>query len=346
MIVGALSFITALFVLAAPEVMPLFTGSEFTPELDGQLRPVLDWRDPAVRRVFVLMLPVTLSLGLINFNLVINSLFAARLIDPQLAPATIDAAFRLYMLPQGIFSVAIATVLFPSLSRLAVRGDLDGFRATLSLGLRQIAFLLVPASAVGAVLCVPIVRLLYEGGDFTPAQTDIVAESLAAFMAGLTFNGAMLMLNRAFFSLQSPWIPTWIALGNLFLNAALNAGLYRVGIWGIPLATSIVNLAGTAALLVVMRRRLGHVDGAAIAQSAARIVVVSAVTASVAYLVWLGLDELAGRSAGAQVVSVGLALAAATGAYLLYARLLGIRELQALLSLVGRSGRRSGGSPA
>ena len=91
--------------------------------LDGRLRLVIDWRDPAVRRVFVLMLPVTLGLGLINFNLVVNSFFAARFIDPELAPASIDAAFRLYMLPQGIFSVAVATVLFPRLSRLAASGD-------------------------------------------------------------------------------------------------------------------------------------------------------------------------------------------------------------------------------
>ena len=90
------------------------------------------------------MLPVTLTLGLINVNAVIDSIFASRLIDPDLAPTAIDKAFRLYMLPQGMFSVAVATVLFPALARLAARGDLDGFRATVSVGLRQIGFLLVP----------------------------------------------------------------------------------------------------------------------------------------------------------------------------------------------------------
>ena len=89
--------------------------------LDDRLRLVFDWRDPAVRRVFVLMLPVTIGLGLINFNLVVNTLFASRFIDPDLAPRAIDAAFRIYMLPQGMFSVAIATVLFPRLSRLSAR---------------------------------------------------------------------------------------------------------------------------------------------------------------------------------------------------------------------------------
>src|SRR3989449_1294166 len=130
--------------------------------LDGRLRVLIDWRDPAVSRVLKLMLPVTLGLGLINFNAVVDSVFASRLIDPELAPTAIDRAFRIYMLPQGMFSVAVATVLFPSLSRLAARGDLDGFRSTVGLGLRQIAFLLVPASVFAAVLAEPIVRLVYH----------------------------------------------------------------------------------------------------------------------------------------------------------------------------------------
>src|SRR5213079_3754981 len=95
---------------------------------------VLDWRDPAVRQVLRLMIPVTLSLGLINFNALVDTLFASRLIDPELAPTAIDKAFRLYMLPQGMFSVAVATVLFPALARLAARRDLDGFRDTVNLG--------------------------------------------------------------------------------------------------------------------------------------------------------------------------------------------------------------------
>ena len=159
------------------------------------------------------MLPITLGVGLINFNLVINTFFASRFVDPELAPSAIDAAFRIYMLPQGIFSVAVATVLFPRLSRLAARNDIAGFRDTVSLGLRQIGFLLLPASAVGAVLAVPIVRLLYQRGAFDADQTQVVAGAFAAFALGLTFNGTMLMLNRAFFSLQSAWVPTAIALG-------------------------------------------------------------------------------------------------------------------------------------
>jgi putative peptidoglycan lipid II flippase len=306
--------------------------------LGGRLQFVLDWRDPAVKQVFVLMVPVTLGLGLINVNALIDGIFAAQLINPDIAPSAINAAFRIYMLPQGMFSVAVATVLFPRLSRLATRGDLVGFRDNVALGLGQIGFLLIPASAIGAVLAVPIVRLIYERGAFTPDQTTVVAGALAAFTLGLTFNGTMLMLTRAFFSLQSPWVPTVVALGNLGVNAALDAAFYRYGVWGIPLATSFVNMAGTAALVILFRRRVGRMNGRALVSSYVRITVAAAVAAGAAAGVWYLLDRLLGRSLGGQVVSVGAGLATAVAVYLVCARLLRIPELRALLSLRRRSG--------
>jgi putative peptidoglycan lipid II flippase len=312
---------------------------------DGRIRAVLDLRDPAVKRVLVLMLPVTLALGLINFSFVVNTFFASRFVDPELAPSAIDAAFRIYMLPQGMFSVAVATVLFPRLSRLAARADLEGFRQTVSLGLRQIGFLLVPASAVAAVLAEPIVRLLYQRGEFTADQTPVVAGALAAFALGLAFNGTMLMLNRSFFSLQSPWVPSAVALGALVLNAVLAAVLYRVGVWGIPLATSLVNIAGTLGLLAILRRRLGRLDGMAIATSYGRIAVASAVAAAAAFGVWWGLDEALGRSLGAQVVSVGVGILAAASVYLGASALFRVRELQMLLSLRRASATTDGNRP-
>ena len=306
---------------------------------DGRIRAVIDLRDPAVKRVFALMLPVALGLGLINFNLVINTFFASRYIDPKLAPSAIDAAFRIYMLPQGMFSVAVATVLFPRLSRLAAQADTEAFRDTVSLGLRQIGFLLLPASAVAAVLAEPITRLLYERGAFGAGETRVVAGALAAFALGLTFNGTMLMLNRTFFSLQNAWVPTTVALGNLGLNVVLNIGLYRVGVWGIPLATSLVNIAGTAALLFVFRRRIGRIDGRRLADSYARISVAAALAAGVAFGSWFGLDALLGRSLGAQVVSVGGAITLAIAFFLVVSRVLRIGELDTLLSLRRGSAR-------
>jgi putative peptidoglycan lipid II flippase len=146
----------------------------------------------------------------------------------------------------------------------------------------------------------------------------------------------MLMLNRAFFSLRLNWIPTKIALGNLFFNAVLDLALYRVGVWGIPLATAICNVAGTLALLVVLRRRIRRIDGRSIAATTSRVVVASAVVAAVSWAIWRPLDSTLGRSFLAQVVSLGTALTAAVAAYLICCRLLRVRELDALLSLRNR----------
>jgi putative peptidoglycan lipid II flippase len=301
--------------------------------LDGRLRVLIDWRDPAVWRVFKLMIPVTLGLGLINFNAVVDSIFASRLIDPELAPTAIDKAFRLYMLPQGIFSVAITTVLFPSLSRMAARGDTVAFRDTLGLGLRQIAFLLIPAGVMSAVLAEPITRIVYQRGQFAPSQTPVVAAALAAFSVGLVFNGFMLLLNRGFFSLQSNWIPTAVALANLALNAVFDAIFYRFGTWGIPFATSLVNVAGTAILLVLMRRRLGRLDMTTILHSVVRILIASAALAGVAYGLWYLIDRELGGSFGAQLLAVSAALIGGTAVYLLACKALKVRELGALLAL-------------
>jgi putative peptidoglycan lipid II flippase len=304
--------------------------------LDGRLRVVIDYRDPAVWRVFKLMIPVTVSLGLINLNAVIGTFVASALIDPTIAPTAIDRAFRIYMLPQGMFSVAVATVLFPTLSRLVARADMVGFRATVAEGLRQIGFLLIPASVFCAVLAEPLVRIVYQRGEFTPDQTPIVASALAAFSLGLTFNGMMLLLNRAFFGLQLPRIPTIVAGANLVLNTALYLLLYRVGVWGVPLAISIANIAGAAALLILLQRRVGGLELRRTTDAFLRITAASAALGVVSYAVWWVLDDVFGRSFLGQLVSVGGAVTLGGLVYLGACRALGVREMQTLLSLRAR----------
>jgi putative peptidoglycan lipid II flippase len=304
--------------------------------LDGRLMMVIDWRDPAVRRVLALMLPVTLTIGLINVNFLVGTVFASRLLDPELAPTAIDKAFRLYMLPQGIFAVAVTTVLFPTLARFAARADATGLRRALDGGIRQIAFLLVPAGLVSILLADPIVRLIYERGEFTASDTVIVADCLQAFSIGLVFNGWMLILNRSFYAVQSNWIPTAVALGAVVLNAVLNGVFYRFGIWGIPLASAVVNVVGAAALLTMMRRRVGLEPVGRTAGVVARIALAGGGAAGAAFLVWYGIDDWLGRSVVAQLVSVGSALVTAALVYAGAARGLGIRELEALLLLRAR----------
>src|SRR5215210_3764813 len=156
----------------------------------------LDWRNERVRRVLKLMLPVTIALGLINLSLLINSLFATLVSDQ--APAAIDKAFRIYQLPQGLFSISIATILFPTLSRLAARGAQDDLRRTMGNGVRQICLMLIPSAVIMAVLAVPITRLVYDRVAFDAPATDLVATAMLWWAISLPFQGVSLLLSRTF----------------------------------------------------------------------------------------------------------------------------------------------------
>ena len=118
--------------------------------IDFRLQFHIDWRDPRIAQVFVLMLPVTIGLGIVNLDQLINSAFGT-LVNKE-APRAIDNAFRIYMLPQGLFSVAVATVLFPTLSRMAANRDVQPMRRALGIGMRQINLLLIPSAAFLMVL--------------------------------------------------------------------------------------------------------------------------------------------------------------------------------------------------
>ena len=161
------------------------------------------------------------------------------------------------MLPQGLFSVAVATVLFPEIARRAARGELTGVAALVGQGMRTIAFLLLPAAAVSAVMAEPIVRLLYQRGEFTGFDTENVSRTLIAFSVGLVFNGLSLLLTRAFYSLQEPRVPTLVAAGNLLVNLVLDIALLRYGAVGIAASTAVVTVLNAGLLAVLLRRRVG-----------------------------------------------------------------------------------------
>jgi putative peptidoglycan lipid II flippase len=315
--------------------------------IDFRLVAGVDWRNPMVRRVFTLMLPVTIGLGIINFDLLINSVIGA-LISEQ-TPTAIDAAFRVYMLPQGMFSVAVATVLFPTLSRLAARRDLDGLRATMSTGLRQIFLLLTPAAVFSAVLAEPIIRLVYQRGNFGAGSTDTVALALFWFSFSLPFAGANLLLTRTFFSLQRPWLPTALAGANLAINAVVSLALYRpFGIAGVVIGTAVASLGMTLGQYAVLRNLLeGALEGRKTLLVIGRIALASAVMGVLAWFVHTGLQRLLGDSFGAELVAVGGAAVVALVVYTGVTLALRVEEAaQIERFVVARMGKPTGaGSP-
>jgi putative peptidoglycan lipid II flippase len=304
------------------------------------VRISLHWSDLRIRRVLLLMLPVTIGLGLINFNLLINTYFGF-LISEE-APAAIEKAFRIYMLPQGMFSVAVATVLFPALSRLVAREDWEGLRATQGNGIRQIALLLIPAAAVTIALPEPITRLVYERGEFDAQSTDQVAEALFWFSFSLPFSGFNLLLTRTFFSLQRPWTPTALAGVTLVINVAVSAALYGpMGIGGVVLGTVLSTAAMTVGQAYYLRRRIGGLQLMTTARATVKIVVASAVLGGVAYGAWRLLDDALGTSLLAQIVAVGGAIALGSAAYAALVLAMRIPEARQILELFTLRLRRS-----
>ncbi len=307
----------------------------------GRLTFQLDWRDERVRRVLKLMLPVTIALGLINLSLLINSIFGT-LVSPE-APAAIDKAFRIYQLPQGLFSIAVATILFPTMSRFAARGAHDDLRRTMGTGVRQICLLLIPSAVLMAVLAEPITRLVYERGAFDAHATELTSTAMVWWSISLPFQGVSLLFSRTFFSLQRPWATTALAGLNLVVNAVIAAALYGpFEIAGIVLGTVVGTVVMCIAQGIILRRELAGIEGGRLVSSVVRMLAAAAVLAAVAYFTWKGLDELLGRSLAGQAVSVLGSIFAGSLVYAAGVWLLGVPEAKQIPRLLVSRGHSDG----
>jgi putative peptidoglycan lipid II flippase len=301
----------------------------------GSFSIALDWRNEHVRRVLWLMLPVTLALGMINLSLLINSLVGTLVSDQ--APAAIDKAFRIYQLPQGLFSISIATVLFPTLSKLAARGMRDDLRATMANGMRQILLLLIPSAVLMAVLAEPITRLVYERGEFDAEATELVATAMVWWSISLPFQGVSLLFSRTFFGLQQPWATTALAVANMVVNAAVAFALYEpLGIAGIVIGTVAGTLVMTVAQGWILRGQLGGIEGARTASAVLRMSLAAALLGGVAYALWSVLASALGTGLPAQVVSVGAAILVGLAAYAAAVGVLRVQEGRQVARLFAR----------
>ena len=307
----------------------------------GRFTVSFDFRNPHVVRVLKLMLPVTITLGLINFSLLINSFFGTLVSDE--APAAIDKAFRIYMLPQGLFSVAIATILFPTLSRYAARADFDSLRRTMGNGVRQIAMLLIPSAVIMAVLAEPITRLVYQRGEFDAAATDLVSEAMLWWAFSLPFQGISLLFSRTYFALQKPWTTTALAGGNLVVNAIVAAALYEpYGVGGVVLGTVVATVGMSIAQGLMLRPDLGGVEGRETLTAGAYMLIAGLFQGMVSWTIWKVLDDLLGRALIAQAVSVGLAITVGLAAYAALVRAMELDEARQIQRLFAGRFRRPG----
>ena len=295
-------------------------------------RPRLAWGDGDVTRVLTLMGPGTFGLAATQVNLFVTTLMATAY-GPG-AVSWLTYAFRLIYLPIGLFGVSIATAVLPAVSEQAAAGNTDGVRATLTRGLMLMLVLNLPAAAGLIALSTPIVRLLFERGAFAPADTAATAAALSVYAVGLAGYSAARITGPVFYALGDGRVPALVSLASMAINIGGSLVLGSMfGFVGLALATSIAALANAAALIVILRRKLGYLGGAALTGTALKVLIASGVMAWTAIAVEQALvGWLPGDAVPRQSLRLFAAITAALLCLYLSARVLRIRELDELIS--------------
>ena len=184
-------------------------------------------------------------------------------------------------------------------------------------------------------------KVLRPATGFPPC-TSAVAPVLAAFSLGLTFANVNMLFNRSFQSMQRVWLPLYVGLACLGLNAVLAwILLHPFGAAGIALSTSLVSIFNCVVLGYLLRDRIGTYEGRRMAVAVGKAVVCAAAVAAVAYVVWLALEGFAEAGFAQALVALLIAVASSGAAYVGAARLLRLEELSLVWNIIRRRVRRS-----
>jgi putative peptidoglycan lipid II flippase len=304
-------------------------------------RPVVDFKDPALREVLRLMGPGTLGLAAVQINVFVNTYLATS--EPR-AVSWLSYAFRLMYLPIGLFGVSIATAALPEIARRASDGDVAGMRRTISGALRMMLMLNVPATIGLIALAHPIVALLLERGKFTPHDTGATAIALMFYAPGLLGYSAVKIASPSFYSLRDSRTPVTVSVVSVLVNLGINLMLVRVMAYrGLALGTALAAMFNAGTLLWLLRNRLGGLEGRRVTVAFAKIACASIAMGAAANLSagWLGSHVPA---AGSMWRAIELAAAIAVGLAVLVAsaRVLRIAEFDEAFGHVIRRLRPAG----
>ncbi len=301
------------------------------------LRPALDWSHPAVRDIGRRLWPAAFSLAAVQVTVVVNTLLASLL--PVGTVSYLYYGDRVMEFPLGIFGVALATAVLPSMSAQAARRDYAALRATLGFSLRLGAFITVPAAVGLAALSTPIVRLLFQRGEFGSAAAVFTAQALVGYAVGLPAFSATRVAAQTFYALGDVRTPVYVG----FVSVAVNVMLALALMWplhhvGLALASSLSAYVNLTGLCWLLRRRRGLLGAQGIGASLGRTFAASAVL-----LVWcLAFDRwaLVGARHGGSLTIVAVA-----SSVLVYGAAAAALRAPELGALVGILRRRGGGLP-
>lgn len=292
----------------------------------------LDWSSPRTKRVIHLMLPLMVGVSAVQFNTFADSLIAYFMVKDGRGVAILSYAQYMNNLPLGIFATAIATAIFPMLARhVANRNDKD-FMAAVSTGLRTSLFVAIPAGIGLMLVAVPMVRVLFEHGEFSPSDTPRVARAISCYALGMWAYSIQQILVRAFYSLEDNRTPVRISITMLCLNFVLNIILVMTPLreGGVALATATTGTLQGILLAVTLRKRLPAMQWAPLVSMALRCVAASAVMAAVVATLrgWSPLGPILPEHVFFELVACVVGGAAA---YLVAARVLKVSELSLIL---------------
>ena len=301
----------------------------------------LNLRHPGVKKFFLLFLPVVLGLSMNELNLLVSQRLASGLGGGVVY--ALKQAQRIMMLPVGIFAAAIGLSVFPTMTSHVARGEMKEYKQNLTMGLRTVIFITLPASVGLIALSHPVVRAMYQQGAVTTVQIELVSVILVYYCIGVVGYGAQQILNRGFYAVQDTKSPVLINVFVLLFNIIISIILvgpftYR----GLAMAYSLSGLLSMLVLGVALRFKIGQYGGKALAKSALQSIIASAVMGVAVYFVANGLEQILDLSSKLmQVLQVGIGITVGVVVYAAMAIVMRMEEAQQVLRIVKRKLRRS-----
>ncbi|MDQ4069478.1 MAG: murein biosynthesis integral membrane protein MurJ, partial [Actinomycetota bacterium] len=260
--------------------------------LPGRMRFRPDFRHPAVRKL------ARLSVWTLGYVLANQLSFGVGLVlanGVQGGPTAMFTAFSFFQLPYGVAAVSIMTALVPRMSAQAVEGDDDGFRASVSTGMRLMGLLLLPATAAYLALSRPLITTLLERGVMSAESSRFVAEVLDMFALGLVPFSFYLLLLRAFYARQDARTPTLVNVAANVVYAVFSLALFPfLRVQGLALAHTLCYVAGAALAGFLLAHRIGGLDTARTVKALARAAAASALAGAAMLLAVAGVNQVMG----------------------------------------------------
>ncbi|MGD8962409.1 MAG: murein biosynthesis integral membrane protein MurJ [Desulfobacterales bacterium] len=222
---------------------------------------------PGLTKMSWLMPPVILGGAVYQINVLVGTLLGSFL--PEGSVAVLYFADRLVQFPLGIFAIAAATAVLPSLSRQAALNDLSALKDTFGYAIRLTLFLTIPSMVGLIILRVPIITVLFQRGEFSPEATLLTAQALLYYAIGLWAFSAVRIVAATFFALKDTRTPMVMATVSILANIGLGIVLMKLlAHAGLALATSLASVLNLALLVLALRKKLGSLGWRGIAQSA------------------------------------------------------------------------------